>query len=97
MDFLAIREEYKLAFHRWRNFQDRLKEQLGVATDWELEEQLLHIRDGHKLWPMATEYSRLTLAFDQASDRWDTAQMWQARRTAACIAQLDRDVKAIDC
>jgi hypothetical protein len=42
------------------------------------------------------QYSRLGIALDKASDRWDTAQMLQARATLA-TNQLNHDLQLLEC
>jgi hypothetical protein len=43
------------------------------------------------------EYARLGFALDVAGDRWDTAQAFQARRTAEVIAQVNKDIAYLEC
>ena len=96
MDYLSVREAYKLAFHRWDAAQKRLCE-LFHCDFAALEQALLEARAERRYDALITEYARLSFELDKASDAWDIAQQHAARRTAAANAQLNRDLANIDC
>lgn len=96
MDFLGVREQYKLAFHRWDNMQKRLCELLHCDFPG-LEQALLEARAKRRYDALIGEYACLSFELDKASDAWDIAQQHIARRTAAATAQLNRDLANIDC
>ena len=91
MEFLQFRENYKLAYHRWENCANQLCNLLNCDLA-NLEEHLL-LPKGHQYWPLAQEYAALSIALDIASDKWDTAQMVEAR----IIASLNRDLQLLEC
>ncbi len=97
MDYLQHRENYKLAYHRWHAMNQRLMDLFDVVDDAALEGAMLKARTEKRHLELLAEYHRLGLALDAAGDRWDTAQQWQARRTAATLAQVNRDLQLIDC
>jgi hypothetical protein len=96
MDYLQIREDYKLAYHRWLNFNQRLMDLVDVVGDAALETAMLKARSEKRHLELLNEYSRLGYAFDAAGDKWDAAQQWQARRTAVA-AQVNKDFSLIEC
>ena len=91
MDFLQIREDYKLAYGRWEQCAEKLCQMLHC--DFATLEQALLVPSGHRHAALVQEYARLGIALDQASDRWDTAQLLQSRATAA----VNRDLQTIEC
>lgn len=95
MDYLSTREAYKIALHRWANFQQRLIELTGARDAGELETKLLEQRD--RLAGPIAEYGRLDEALDLACRRFDAAQLLLAKRTAAATAQVNRDLQLLDC
>jgi hypothetical protein len=97
VDSLQIRENFKLAYHRWLNYNRKLMELFDVAGDAALETAMLQARTEKRHLAELGEYARLGLALDAAEDRWDAAQQWQARRTAAVVAQVNKDFAAIEC
>jgi len=97
VDYLQIREDFKLAYHRWLNYNRRLMELFDVVGDAALETAMLRARTDKRHLTELAEYARLGLALDAAEDRWDAAQQWQARRTAAVVAQVNRDHQSIEC
>jgi hypothetical protein len=97
MDYLQIREDYRLAYHRWLNFNQRLMGLFDVVGDAALETAMLKARSEKCHLELLNEYSRLGYEFDAAGDRWDAAQQWQARRTAAAVAQVNKDLSLIEC
>jgi len=90
MDFLDVRERYKIAFHQWDRSQEQLCQRLG-CTFATLEQKLLEARNDPRHAAAIADYGRLSAALDQASSAWDTAQVFLARR------QLDKDLALIDC
>ena len=93
MDFLQIREEYRLAYHRWEQCANHLCTLLHCDFG-DLEQCLLE--SGRHYGQLVQQYSRLGIALDKASDRWDTAQMLQARATLA-TNQLNHDLQLLEC
>ena len=97
MDYLQIREDYKLAYHRWLNYNRKLMELFDVEGDAALETAMLQARTDKRHLAELAEYARLGFALDAAGDRWDTAQQFQARRTAEVIAQVNKDIAYLEC
>lgn len=97
MDYLQIRENYRLSYHRWLNFNQRLMELFDVVGDAALETAMLKARSEKRHLELLNEYSRLGYEFDAAGDKWDAAQQWQARRTAAAVAQVNKDLSLLEC
>ena len=95
MDYLSTREAYKIALHRWANFQQRLIETTGARDASDLELKLLEQRD--RLAGPIAEFARLDGELDKASQRFEAAQLLQAKRTAAATAQVNKDLQLIDC
>lgn len=95
MDFLRIREEYKIAYHRWENCANELCT-IFHCDFANLEMALLGARGNHRHMALIQEYARLGIALDAAADRWDTAQLLQSRLTAA-TQQVNHDLKTIEC
>jgi len=96
VDYLSVRETYKLAFHRWDAYQKLLCERFGCDFA-DLEQKLLEARKDRRVEPMIQQYAKLGIELDAASDHWDIMQATQARRTASATAQLNRDLAALDC
>ena len=97
MDYLQIREDFKLAYHRWLNYNRKLTELFDAEDDAALETAMLQARTDKRHLAELAEYARLGFALDAAADKWDIAQQWQARRTAAVVAQVNKDFAAIEC
>ncbi len=97
MDHLQIRENFKLAYHRWLNYNRKLMELFDVEGDAALETAILQARTNKRHLAELAEYARLGVALDAADKQWDTAQQWQARRTAAVVAQVNRDISRLEC
>jgi hypothetical protein len=97
MDYLRIREAYRLSYYKWLAYNRRLMELFGVEGDAALETAMLQARTDKRHLAELAEYARLGYALDAAGDKWDAAQQWQARRTAATIAQVDKDFATIEC
>jgi len=95
VDYLSTREAYKVALHRWANFQQRLIEATGSRDAADLERKLLEQRD--RLAGPIAEFARLDQALDLACRRFDAAQHLLAKRTAAATEQLNRDLQLLDC
>ena len=93
MDFLQLREDYKIAYGRWEQCANRLCE-LMHCDFGTLEQALLEQGGRHR--ELVQQYARLGIALDKANDRWDTAQMLQARATAAA-SQLNHDFRHLEC
>lgn len=96
MEYLQIREDYKLAYYRWLNYNRHLMEVFDVEGDAALETAMLQARTEKRHLDLLSEYSRLGYEFDAAGDKWDSAQEWQARRTAVA-AQVNKDFSRIEC
>jgi hypothetical protein len=97
VDYLQYRENYKVAYYKWLAYNRKLLELFAVTDDAELETAMLQARTDKRHLPELGEYARLGYALDAAGDKWDAAQQWQARRTAATIAQINKDHSLIEC
>lgn len=81
MDYLSIREQYRIAYGRWERCANQLCELLGCDFA-NLETALLYASPHQRRQSLVDEYTKLGLELDRASDKWDTAQALQARFTA---------------
>lgn len=90
MDYLQIREDYLVSYHRWLNFNQRLMDLFDVVGDAALETAMLKARSEKRHLELLSEYSRLGHEFDAAGDKWDAAQ-------AAVAAQVNKDFSLIEC
>jgi len=95
MDYLAIREAYKLAYHKWDQFQQKLCGLLDCEFA-ELEEKLTEVRSDRRWAGLIQEYAQLHLTLDAADRRWEIAQAFVARSNAI-NAQLNKDIALLDC
>jgi hypothetical protein len=86
VDYLSARENYKVALHRWGNFQQRLIELTGARDAGDMEVKLVE-QHARLAGPIA-EFGRLDQALDLASRKWEAAQLLLAKRTAAATAQV---------
>jgi hypothetical protein len=85
-DYLACRERYKTAYHRWDNYARHLCELFGCSFA-DLEQAILQARTERRHLAEIAEYARLSNLLDAASDEWDRAQQHILRR----------DLELLDC
>lgn len=97
MDYLQLREEYKVALHRSCNYEAQLMERYGATCAAHLESLLQEQRSSPEVQAAISEMTRLDLELDKAADRYDTARMWAERRAAAAQKQLDKVFATTDC
>ena len=98
MDYLMVREQFKIAMARWVNHGRHLQQLLGAADDGPaLDDAILEARQSRKFAEAISEYGRLGAVLDQASRQWDAVQARQVQRTAQAQAQLNRDLKLLEC
>lgn len=95
MDYLREREQYRLAYGKWLAMGSRLKALFEVSSDADLELAMAAHRGIHQ--DLIAQYGVLSVEFDRAADKWDTAQLWQAKRTAAATKAVNRDLQLIEC
>lgn len=96
MNYLSVREAYRVAFHKWDACQKLLCERFGCEFAG-LEQKLLEARKDRSMEPLIQQYAQLGIELDAASDRWDIVQAAQARKTAAAVAQVNRDLAYLEC
>ena len=90
-DYLACRERYLVAFSRYKQFGERLKEKLGATSDAEMEEAFLDPQTRNRFRADITTYGELGEAFDAASTTHDLATELQRRLVAQQQAELYSD------
>jgi hypothetical protein len=66
-DYLASREHYLIASHKYRLFEKSLREKLGATSDAELEEAFLDPQTRSRFRAEIQAYSELGEAFDSAA------------------------------
>jgi hypothetical protein len=66
-DYLASREFYLIASHRYRLFEKSLREKLGATSDAEMEEAFLDPQTRSRFRAEIQAYSELGEAFDSAA------------------------------
>ena len=76
MNYLKEREEYRLAYGKWLAMNRRLMGLFEVSSDADLELAMASHRGIHQ--DLIAEYGLLSVEFDRAGDKWDTAQLWQS-------------------
>jgi hypothetical protein len=97
-DFLAARENYKLALARHNNQERRLFELFGVDNSADLEDAILKSRaQGIKHVREITEFSELSHKLDRAADQYDLACEQQRRKIAEQQRQFNHDLKNLEC
>ncbi len=92
MDYLSVRETYKVAHHRWLALNKQLLELFNVDDDATLELAMLKARTKRLHLEKIAEYAKLSLEYDKAADQWDSAQLLQQANK-----QLNRDLSLLEC
>ena len=90
-DYLACRERYLVAFSRYKQFGERLKEKLGATSDAEMEEAFLDPQTRSRFRADSQTYGELGIDFDAASTTHDLATELQRRLVAQQQAELQSD------
>ena len=90
-DYLACRERYLVAFSRYKQFGERLKEKLGATSDAEMEEAFLDPQTRSRFRADIQTYGKLGIEFDVASTTHDLATELQRRLVAQQQAELHSD------
>ena len=95
-DYLASREHYLIAFHRYKRFSESLKERIGASSDAELEEALMDPQTRARFRADIQTYSELGEAFDSADSNHALALELQRRRVAQQQAELNSTHYSLD-
>jgi hypothetical protein len=95
-DYLASREHYLIASHKYRLFEKSLREKLGATSDAELEEAFLDPQTRTRFRAEIQAYSELGEAFDSAATNHDLALELQRRRVAQQQAELNSTHYSLD-
>ena len=90
-DYLACRERYLVAFHKYKLFGESLKKKLGATSDAEMEEAFLDPQTRSRFRTDIMQYGELGEAFDAASTTHDLATEIQRRLVAQQQAELHSD------
>ena len=90
-DYLACRERYLVAFSRYKQFGERLKEKLGATSDAEMEEAFLDPQTRSRFRADIQTYGELGIDLDAASTTHDLATELQRRLVAQQQAELHSD------
>ena len=90
-DYLKCRERYLVAFSRYKQFGERLKEKLGATSDAEMEEAFLDPQTRNRFRADIQTYGELGEAFDSAATNHDIATEIQRRLVAQQQAELHSD------
>lgn len=95
-DYLASREFYLIAAHKYRLFEKSLREKLGATSDAEMEEAFLDPQTRSRYRADIQTYSELGEAFDSAASNHDLALELQRRRVAQQQAELNSTISSLD-
>ena len=95
-DYLACREHYLVAFHRYKQFGESLKERLGVSSDSEMEEAFLDAPTRSRFRADIQHFGELGESFDSASTNHDLALELQRHRVAQQQAELNSTISSLD-
>jgi hypothetical protein len=90
-DYLACRECYLVAFHKYKLFGKNLREKLGATSDAEMEEAFLDPQTRSRFRADIQTYGKLGIEFDVASTTHDLATELQRRLVAQQQAELHSD------
>ena len=95
-DYLASRESYLIAFHKYKRFGNTLKMKLGATSDGELEEAFMDPHTRSLFRADIQHYSELGIEFDTASTNHDLALELQRRRVAQQQTELNSTISSLD-
>ena len=95
-DYLASREHYLIAFHRYKRFSESLKERIGASSDAELEEALMDPQTRARFRGDIQHYGELGEIFDSADTNHALALEIQRRRVAQQQAELHYTISSLD-
>lgn len=95
-DYLACREHYLVAFHRYKRFGESLKERLGVTSDAEMEEAFMVPQTRARFRGDIQHFGELGTVFDSASTNHDLALELQRRRVVQQHAELNSTFYSLD-
>ena len=95
-DYLAAREFYLIAFHKYKLFGVSLREKLGATSDAEMEEAFLDPQTRSRFRAEIQAYSELGEAFDSAATLHEAALELQRRRVAQQQAELNSTIYSMD-
>ena len=95
-DYLACREHYLVAFHRYKHFGESLKERLGVSSDAEMEEAFMDPQTRARFRGDIQHYGELGEIFDSADSNHTLALELQRRRVAQQQAELNSTIYSMD-
>ena len=95
-DYLASRESYLVAFHKYKRFGNTLKEKLGATSDGELEEAFMDPHARSLFRADIQHYSELGIEFDTASTNHELALELQRRRVAHQQTELNSTIACLD-
>ena len=95
-DYLAAREFYLIAFHRYKRFGESLKERLAVSSDAEMEEAFMDPQIRARFHGDIQHFGELGEIFDSASTNHDLALELQRHRVAQQQAELNSTFYSMD-
>ena len=95
-DYLACREHYLVAFHRYKRFGESLKERLGVSSDAEMEEAFMVPQTTARFRGDIQHFGELGEIFDSADTNHALALELQRRRVAQQQAELNSTIYSMD-
>jgi hypothetical protein len=95
-DYLACRECYLVAFHRYKLFGKSFKKKLGATSDAEMEEAFMDPQTRMRFRAEIQHYSELGIEFDTASTNHDLALDLQRRRVAQQQTELNSTISSLD-
>ena len=95
-DYLAAREFYLIAFHKYKLFGKSLREKLGATSDAEMEEAFLDPQTRSRFRADIQTYGELGEIFDSASTNHELALEIQRRRVAQQQAELNSTFATLD-
>jgi hypothetical protein len=95
-DYLNSRENYLVAFHKYKLFGASLREKLGATSDAEMEEAFMDPQTRSRFGADIQHYSELGIEFDAASTTHDLATEIQRRFVAQQQAELNTTISSLE-
>ena len=95
-DYLACRECYVVAFHKYKLFGKNLRVKLGATSDAAMEEAFMDPQTRMRFRAEIQHYSELGIEFDTASTNHDLALELQRRRVAHQQTELNSTIACLD-
>ena len=95
-DYLACRERYLVAFHKYKLFGKNLREKLGATSDAAMEKAFMDPQTRMRFRAEIQHYSELGIEFDTESTNHELALELQRRRVAHQQTELNSTIACLD-